>query len=91
MKRTTIKDKGFWVKATPGGETEFRKSSKVLFALAPFLVALLLYRLLIAIEGLEMGREIISVLAYSIVVFLVALILLVIIISIIEYLRRFEQ
>ena len=84
------KGKSFWVKETFYGETEFRTISKVLFAILPFLLAAVLYTLLMVIEGMEKGPEFIVVLAYGIGVLMAMLILLVIIISLIEYLRTFE-
>lgn len=80
----------FWIKETFHGGIEYRTSSKILFTILPILMAVLLYKLLIVIEGLESGAEIIMVLAYGIGVLMITLILLVLIISLIEYLRSFE-
>lgn len=87
---TNTKGRSFWIRETSSGEIEYRTSSKVLLTILPLLLGALVYKLLIVIEGLEMGPEIIIVLAYGVVVLMVALILLVVMISIIEYLRRFE-
>ncbi len=87
---TTAKGKGFWTRRTLSGEIEYRTSSKVLFTILPFLLAGLLYKLLVAIEALEKGPEVIVILAYGIGVLLAMLILLVIIVSLIEYLHTFE-
>jgi len=86
----TAKGKGFWTRRTFSGEIEYRTSSKVLFTVLPFLLAGLLYWLLVAVEGLERGPDIIVILAYGIGVLLAMLILLVVIISLIEYLHSFE-
>lgn len=80
----------FWVKETFHGGIKYRTSSKILFTILPILLAVLLYKLLLVIEGLESGAEIIMVLAYGIGVLMITLILLVLIISLIEYLRTFE-
>ena len=80
----------FWIKETFHGGIEYRTSSKILFTLVPILLAVLLYKLLIVIEGLENGAEIIMVMAYGIGILMITLILLVLIISLIEYLRSFE-
>jgi hypothetical protein len=82
--------KGFWIRETRGGETEFRTSSKVLVRILPFPLLALLYTLLIMIEGLERGPAIIIGLAYGIIVLMIAMILLILIISLIEFLRKFE-
>ena len=82
--------KSFWIRNTLSGGTEFHTSSKVLFVMLLLLLAVLLYPLLIAIEGLEGGAEIIVILAYGVGVLLVMLILLMLIISLIEYLHTFE-
>jgi len=87
---TAAKGKGFWIRRTLSGEIEYRRSSKVLFAILPFLLAGLLYWMLVAVEGLDKGPEIIVILAYGIGVLLAVLILLVIIVSLIEYLHTFE-
>jgi hypothetical protein len=82
--------KSFWIREDYSGGIEYRTSSKVLFKVLPFLVAALFYGLLIMIEGLENGPEIIIVLAYGIIVLMVAAILLILIISLIEFLHEFE-
>ncbi len=82
--------KDFWIKQSFYGGLELRKHSKILVTVMPFVLAVLLYYLLIVIEGLESGAEIIMILAYGAIVLMVALMLLVIIVSIIDYLRRFE-
>jgi len=84
------KGKSFWIREGLYGEMEYRTISKVLFTILPFLLVALLYTLLMAIEGLERGPEIIVVLAYGIGILMAMLILLVLIISLIEYLRTFE-
>ena len=86
---TTAKG-NFWIRRTHSGEIEYRTSSKVLFAILPFLLAGLLYKLLVVIEVLDKGAEIIVILAYGIGVLMAMLILLVIIVSLIEYLHTFE-
>lgn len=83
-------NKRFWFRETRDGGMEYRMSSKVLLSILPFLLAALLYKLLNVIEGLEKGPEIIVILAYGVGVLLLILILLMIIVSIIEYLNRFE-
>ena len=80
----------FWIRETRRGRTEYRTVSKVLFAILPFVLAALLYKLLIVIEDLKKGPEIIIYLAYGVGILLLMLILLMIIVSIIEYLNRFE-
>ena len=80
----------YWIKETFHGGFEYRTSSKILFTVLPILLAVLLYKTLILIEGLENGAEIIMVMAYGIGVLMITLILLVLIISLIEYLRSFE-
>jgi hypothetical protein len=80
----------YWIKETFHGGFEYRTSSKVLFTVLPILIAVLLYKALIVIEGLESGAEIIMILAYGIGILMITLILLVLIISLIEYLRTFE-
>jgi len=87
---TIAMGKSFWIRDTLSGGTKFRTSSKVLFTMLPFLLVGLFYKLLVTIEGLERGPEIIVVLAYVIGVLMAMLILLVLIISLIEYLRTFE-
>ena len=82
--------RNFWIRETLSGDTEYRTSSKALFTILLLLLPALLYKLLIAIEGLEGGGDIIVVLAYGIGVLLISLILLVLIISLVEYLRKFE-
>lgn len=82
--------KKFWVRQKPSGEFEYRKRSKAFFTILPFLLAALLYKLLLVIDGLENGPAFIVFLALSTSVLMVALILLVIIISLIEYLQKFE-
>ena len=89
-KKQRFWNKGFWVRETRRGGLEYRASSKVLFSILPVLLAALLYKLLTVIEGLDKGPEIITVLAYGVGVLLLMLILLMIIVSIIEYLNRFE-
>ena len=83
--------KNFWTKETSSGGSEYRTSSKVLFTILPILLAALLYKMLIVIEDLEQGTEIIVAMAYGVGVLLLVVILLMIIISIIEYLNKFEQ
>ena len=85
-----IWNKSFWIKETFSGGTEYRKRVKVLLSILPFVLAALLYKLLIMIESLDNGAGIIMALAYAVIVLMVTLMLLVIIVSIIEYLRRFE-
>lgn len=62
----------------------------MLFTILPFLLAALLYKLLLVIGNLENGPEFIVFLALSITVLMAALILFVIIVSLIEYLQKFE-
>lgn len=88
---TITKRKGFWIRDTPGGDIEFSTISKVLFSILPFPIAALFYKLLVMIEDLKSGPEIIITLAYGIILLMAALVLLVIIVAIIDYLRRFEQ
>ena len=80
----------FWIMETFHGGIKYRTSSKILFTVLPILMAVLLYKLLIVIEGMESGAEIIMAMAYGIGVLMITLILLVLIISLIEYLRSFE-
>ncbi len=87
---TNTKGKSFWMRETLSGKMEHRSSSIVLFTILPVLLAGLFYKLLIAIEGLDRGPEIIVVLTLGISVLLAMLILLVIIISLIDHLRAFE-
>jgi hypothetical protein len=82
--------KSLWVKETPGGGTEFRKGTKFLLAMVPVAIAALFYRLLLAIEALSNGREVLVVLAYALIVLVAVLVLLVLMVALIEYLRRFE-
>lgn len=84
------KSKSLWIRETASGGIEYKTSSKVLISVLPFLVAALVYNLLIVLEGLEKGPAIITVLTYGIFVLVAVLMLLVIMISIIDYLRRFE-
>ncbi len=69
---------------------EFRASSKILFTILPLVLAVVVYNLLLVLEGMEGGSEIIIVLAYGVVVLVAMLTLVVIMISIIDYLRKFE-
>ena len=82
--------KEFWTRQTLSGETEFRAGTKALFTILLLLLPALTYKLLIVIEDLEGGPEILVVLAYALGVLLISLILLVILISLVEYLRKFE-
>jgi len=86
----SVWSRDFWVKETFHGGVKYRTSSKVLFTILPIFLAVLLYKTLIMIEGLESGAEIIMVMAYGLGVLMITLILLVLIISLIEYLRQFE-
>ena len=88
MKRTNIRN--FWIRDMPSGETEYRARSKVLFTILPVLLAALLYKLLIVIDGLERGGDIIMILGIGLSVLMATMILLVLIVSLIEYLRTFE-
>lgn len=87
---TISKAKSFWIRETPSGGTEYRAITKVLFAVLPLLVGVLVYLSLMVIDELPSGAEIIVYLAYGIIVLMAVLILLVVIVSIIDYLRRFE-
>jgi hypothetical protein len=82
--------KNRWVKASPGGGTDLRKGTKLLLAILPLVVATAFYGLLLLIEGLSNGREILIVLAYALIVLFAALVLLALMVSLSEYLRRFE-
>ena len=82
--------KELWVKNSPGGGTELRKSTKFLLAMLAFVMAAALYGLLLLIEGLSNGREILIVLSYALIVLFVVLVLLALMVLLIEYLRRFE-
>ena len=87
---TKTQGKSFWIKETFSGGTEYRTRTKVLLVILPFLLAAVIYKLLIVMEGMEHGASVIVVLAYGVIVLMATLMLLVIIISILEYLRRFE-
>ena len=87
---TDAKGKSFWTRETSRGDVEYRKHSKALITILPLLLAALCFKLLIVLEDTERGPEIIMVLAYAVVVLMAALMLLVIVISLIEYLQRFE-
>lgn len=90
MKNKRFLREDFWFKQTLSGGTSLRTRSKILFGLLPFLLAGLLYGLLIMTSGLENGPQIIRILAYAVIVLVIAMILLILIISLIEYLRKFE-
>jgi len=83
-------NKSFWVTETPRGVMGLRTRSKVVLTILLFLFAGLIFALLIVIDSLESGRDIIMFLTLLVVLLTVVLILLVIIVSLIEYLRRFE-
>lgn len=74
----------------PGGGKEYRRRTKMLLTAMPFLLAGLIYLLLTVIEDLEHGVDIMMVLAIGLSVMMVMAILLVLIVSLIEYLRKFE-
>ena len=88
MAKTRRKD--LWVKASPGGGTELRKGTKFLLAMLPLVMAAAFYGLLLLIEGLSNGREVLIVLAYALIVLFAVLVLLALMVSLIEHLRRFE-
>jgi hypothetical protein len=71
------KGRSFWTEETPGGGTKLRTRSKLLIAILLFLVAALVYMLLLGIEGLQSGADAIIILAYGAIVLMVVLILLV--------------
>ena len=85
-----IKSGSFWTKEMPGGVKEYRTRAKMLFTALPFLLAALIYLLLTVIEDLEHGGDVMMVLAIGLSVLMVMAILLVLIVSLIEYLRKFE-
>ena len=80
----------FWATETFHGGTDYKTRSIVLLAILPFVLAGLLYWLLIVFEDLPSGPEIIVALAYGAIVLMISLMLLTFIISIIDFLRRFE-
>ena len=84
-------ERSFWVKDTQYGGVEYRFSTKLLLTILPILFAVLFYKLLTVIGNMANGHEIIRILAISLGVLLLIVILLVVMISIIEYLRTFEE
>ena len=79
-----------WTKQSPGGGTELRKGTKFLLAILPFAIGAGFYGLLLFIEGLSNGRDVLIALAYALIVLVTVLVLLVVMVSLIEYLRNFE-
>jgi hypothetical protein len=82
--------KRFWITERPGGDREYRTSSKALFAVLLFLIPAVIYGLLLLIEEATGGPTTILVLAYGVIVLMVAVMLFVVILSLIDYLNRFE-
>jgi hypothetical protein len=82
--------KRLWIKDLPGGDREYRMISKVLFAVVLILIPAVIYGLLLLIEEATGGPMTILVLAYGVIVLMVAVMLVVVILSLIDYLNRFE-
>ena len=80
----------FWLRTTRRGASKFRTVTKVLITLLPFLLAGLLYQALVLIEDLEKGPEIIVAMAYGVGILVWMLIQLLVIVSLIEYLNKFD-
>jgi len=87
---TKTKRRSFWVEEMPDGELRYRTSSKLLFAMLIVLIPAVIYLLLILLEGLTGGPGIITALAYGVIVLVVVAMLMVVVVSLIDYLRRFE-
>ena len=87
---TKLRGREFWIRQTPSGGYEYRKRSKVFITLLPIILAPLLFKFLVVVGNLENGPEVLVFLALSIVVLMTVLILLAIIISLIEYLQKYE-
>ena len=82
--------KRIWIKEMPGGDREYRSSSKVLFAVVLIFLPAGIYGSLLLIEEATGGAMTILVLAYGVIVLMVAVMLFVVILSLIDYLNRFE-
>lgn len=80
-----------WTKKRANGERELRASSKALISLVAVLLSFSLYQGLILFGETNSGAQIIEVLAYVLIVLVVALSLLTLIVSLIDYLRSFEE
>ena len=87
---TTAKKFNLWTKEKPGGERELRTSSKVFLTLLPFLLSAMLFQALIMFEKYDGGAEIIKMLAYGVIVLVIAMSLLTLVVSLIDYLRSLE-
>jgi len=87
---TGAKNFSLWTKPGPGGERDLRTSSKILLTVLPFLLSGLLFQALVTFEKIDGGSEVIKMLAYGVIVLVLAMSLLTLIISLIDYLRSME-
>lgn len=88
LRRIATKD--FWIRETFAGY-EYRKRTKTLVSVLFLGLAPLTYYILTIVGELENGPQILRVAALTLGVLLITLVFLVIMISLIEYLRGFEE
>ena len=79
-----------WRRYRADGEVELRTRSKLLLTIMPLLLAGAIFLLLLAVEHMDGGAQIIEVFAYGIILLVVVASLLTLIITLIEYLRSLE-